>query len=61
VAKQTVRDLGQPRGERLFVRVDYNVPLEAARISDDTRIRARRRSSAWRPPPLVLASCSAGP
>jgi phosphoglycerate kinase len=40
VAKQTVRDLGETRGARLFVRVDYNVPLEAGRITDDTRIRA---------------------
>ena len=40
MAKQTIRDLDQARGARLFVRVDYNVPLEDGRISDDTRIRA---------------------
>jgi phosphoglycerate kinase len=40
VAKQTIRDLDQTRGARLFVRVDYNVPLEGGRITDDTRIRA---------------------
>src|SRR6185436_13160077 len=40
MAKRTVRDLDTPRGARLFVRVDYNVPLEDGRITDDTRIRA---------------------
>jgi len=28
------------RGKRVFIRADLNVPLEAGRISDDTRIRA---------------------
>jgi phosphoglycerate kinase len=28
------------RGERVFVRADLNVPLEAGRISDDSRVRA---------------------
>jgi phosphoglycerate kinase len=40
MAKKTVRDLGSPKGQRLFVRVDYNVPLESGRITDDTRIEA---------------------
>jgi phosphoglycerate kinase len=38
--KKTIRDLGEVRGNTLFVRVDYNVPLEGGRITDDTRVRA---------------------
>jgi phosphoglycerate kinase len=40
MAKQTVKDLGALKGVRIFVRVDYNVPIKEGRITDDTRIRA---------------------
>jgi phosphoglycerate kinase len=56
--KLSIRDL-ELGGKRVFVRVDFNVPLEGARITDDTRIRetlptlklARERGAR-----LVLAS-----
>ena len=38
--KKTVRDVNV-KGKRVFVRVDYNVPMDkAGQITDDTRVRA---------------------
>jgi phosphoglycerate kinase len=37
--KQTVRDV-DVRDKRIFLRTDYNVPIDDGRITDDTRIRA---------------------
>jgi len=37
---RTIDDLGDLDGKRVLVRVDFNVPLDGARITDDSRIRA---------------------
>jgi phosphoglycerate kinase len=40
VAFRTLDDLGDIRGKRVLVREDLNVPMDGARVTDDTRLRS---------------------
>jgi len=56
--KLSIRDL-ELSGQRVFIRVDFNVPLEGGNVSDDTRIRETLptlRLAMERGARLVLAS-----
>jgi phosphoglycerate kinase len=37
---KTLDDIGNVRGKRVLVREDLNVPMDGARVTDDTRLRA---------------------
>jgi phosphoglycerate kinase len=58
MSKLSIRDLDLS-GKRIFIRVDFNVPLDGGRVSDDTRIRETLptlRFAIERGARLVLAS-----
>lgn len=58
MSKLSIRDL-EMSGKRVFIRVDFNVPLDGGRVSDDTRIRETLptlRLAIERGARLVLAS-----
>src|ERR1700693_5821656 len=58
MAKLSIRDLDMA-GKRVFIRVDFNVPLVDGRVTDDTRIRETLptlRFAIERGAGLVLAS-----
>jgi len=59
MAARSVRDL-QLAGKRVFVRVDFNVPIKNGRITDDTRIQSSlptiQHVLSQKPKVLLLAS-----
>src|SRR5438309_11442744 len=45
--KRGLEALGDVKGKKVLVRVDFNVPIEKGRIEDDFRIRSAVPTIAW--------------